>query len=146
MVSWTGNFFFPPPPFAPENLVSRDEFGRPVPSRPVPSRPVPRPPAHHSPHSVRLNENYGAYSRRIPPIFRGRVHLFISPTTIGSVPSLSDPAYRWHSLPRIRRHRGSTPQGSSSNNGCCLFRFHHGPNNVRLSLNTPTLLCLLYNT
>ena len=34
---------------------------------------------------------------------------------IGSVPSLSGHAiaYRWHSLPRVRRHRASKPQGSS---------------------------------
>ena len=34
---------------------------------------------------------------------------------IGSVPSLSGHAvaYRWRSLPRVRRHRASKPQGSS---------------------------------
>ena len=37
------------------------------------------------------------------------------PYAIGSVPSLSGHAiaYRWRSLPRIRRHRASKPQGSS---------------------------------
>ena len=37
------------------------------------------------------------------------------PYAIGSVPSLSGHAvaYRWRSLPRVRRHRASTPQGSS---------------------------------
>ena len=37
------------------------------------------------------------------------------PYTIGSVPSLSGHtiAYRWRSLPRVRRHRASKPQGSS---------------------------------
>ena len=37
------------------------------------------------------------------------------PYAIGSVPSLSGHAiaYRWRSLPRARRHRGSKPQGSS---------------------------------
>ena len=35
--------------------------------------------------------------------------------TIGSVPSLSGHAiaYRWRSLPRVRRYRASKPQGSS---------------------------------
>ena len=33
--------------------------------------------------------------------------------------------------------RASCSQGSSSN-GCCLFKFHHGPTNVRLSFPTPT--------
>ena len=37
------------------------------------------------------------------------------PYSIGSVPSLSGHAiaYRWRSLPRVRRHRASKPQGSS---------------------------------
>ena len=37
------------------------------------------------------------------------------PYAIGSVPSLSGHtnAYRWRSLPRVRRHRSSKPQGSS---------------------------------
>ena len=53
----------------------------------------------------------------IPPDFRGGVHLFISTRlyAIGSVPSLSGHAiaYRWRSLPRVRRHGASKPQGSS---------------------------------
>ena len=53
----------------------------------------------------------------IPPEFRGGVHLFIlkPPYAIGSVPSLSGHAItnRWRSLPRVRRHRPSKPQGSS---------------------------------
>ena len=37
------------------------------------------------------------------------------PYAIGSVPSLSGHAmaYQWRSLPRVRRHRASKPQGSS---------------------------------
>ena len=37
------------------------------------------------------------------------------PSAIGSVPSLSGHAiaYRWRSLPRVRQHRASKPQGSS---------------------------------
>ena len=52
----------------------------------------------------------------------------IPSTAIASVPNLSDHAfaYRWRSLPRILQNMPSSPQGSSSN-GCCLFRFHHGP-------------------
>ncbi|CAM9107909.1 unnamed protein product, partial [Ascophyllum nodosum] len=65
--------------------------------------------------------------------------LFIPPTAIGSVPSLSGHAiaYRWRSLPRVRRYSVISSQGSSSN-GCCLFRHHHGPIDVRLSFPTPT--------
>ena len=51
--------------FAPENLVSRDGFGS----------PVPRQPAHLRTYSVRLNLVLTYYG--IPPEFRGGVHLFI---------------------------------------------------------------------
>ena len=83
----------------PENLVSRDGF----------SRPVPRQPAH-----LHTQAESGAYLRdssRVP-----RQRSFMKPSyAIGSVPSLSGHAiaYRWRSLPRIRRHRASKPQGSS---------------------------------
>ena len=51
----------------------------------------------------------------ILPEFRGGVHFMKLPYAIGSVPSLSGHAiaYRWRSLPRVRRHRASKPQGSS---------------------------------
>ena len=52
----------------------------------------------------------------IPLEFRGGVHLFILklPYATGSVPSSSGHAiaYRWRSLPRVRRHRASKPQDS----------------------------------
>ena len=41
------------------------------------------------------------------------------------------------SLPRVRRHSASNPQGSCSN-GCCLVRNHHGPTHARLYFPTPT--------
>ena len=44
------------------------------------------------------------------------IYLFKPPYVIGSVPSLLSHAiiaYRWRSLPRVRRHRTSKPQGSS---------------------------------
>ena len=34
--------------------------------------------------------------------------------------------------------RASSPHGSPSN-GCCIFRFHHGPVIVRISFPTPTI-------
>ena len=58
----------------------------------------------------------------IPSDVHGGVHIFLpAPHTIGPVPSLSGHAiaYRWRSLPRVRWHKASSPQGSSSN-GCCL--------------------------
>ena len=86
-------------PCAPENLVSRDGF----------SRPVPRQPAH-----LHTQAESGAYLRDSSRVPRQRP--FIKPPyAIGSVPSLSGHAfaYRWRSLPRVRRHRASKPQGSS---------------------------------
>ena len=86
-------------PCVPENLVSRDGF----------SRPVPRQPVH-----LHTQAESGAYLRdsfRVP-----RRRPFMKPPyAIGSVPSLSGHAiaYRWHSLPRVRRHRVSKPQGCS---------------------------------
>ena len=83
----------------PENLVSRDGF----------SRPVPRQPAHLHPQA-----ESGAYLRDSSRVPRRRPFMK-PPYAIGSVPSLSGHAiaYRWRSLPRVRRHRASKPQGSS---------------------------------
>ena len=57
-------------PFAPENLISRDGFGRPVSRHPS-----------YSPHSGSRAES-GAFSRGIPPDFRGGGHIFIPPYAI----------------------------------------------------------------
>ena len=86
-------------PCVPENLVSRDGF----------SRPVPRQPAHLHPQA-----ESGAYLRDSSQVPRRRPFMK-PPYAIGSVPSLSGHAnaYRWRSLPRVRRHRVSKPQGSS---------------------------------
>ena len=113
-------------PYMPENLVSRDGF----------SRPVPRQPAH-----LHTQTESGVYSRDSSRFPRRRPFIYFKPPyAIGSVPSLSGHAivYRWRSLPRVLRHGGSSPQGSSSN-GCCHFAGHHGPINVRLSFPTPTI-------
>ena len=86
-------------PCVPENLVSRDGF----------SRPVPRQPAH-----LHTQTESGAYLRDSSRVPRRRPFMK-PPYAIGSVPSLSGHAiaYRWRSLPRVRRHRASKPQGSS---------------------------------
>ena len=86
-------------PCVPENLVSRDGF----------SRPVPRQPAH-----LHTQAESGAYLRDSSRVPRRRP--FVKPPyATGSVPSLSGHAiaYRWRSLPRVRRHRASKSQGSS---------------------------------
>ena len=86
--------------FAPENLVSRDGFGN----------PVPRQPAHLHTHA-----ESGAYLRDSSRVPRRRPFIYLkSPYAIGSVPSLSGHAnaYRWRSLLRVRRHRVGKPQGS----------------------------------
>ena len=86
-------------PCVPENLVSRDGF----------SRPVPRQPAH-----LHTQAEPGAYLRDSSRVPRRR--RMKPPYAIGSVSSLSGHAiaYRWRSLPRVRRHRAcKQPQGSS---------------------------------
>ena len=87
--------------FAPENLVSRDRFGS----------PVPRQPAHLYTHA-----ESGAYLRDSSRVPRRRLFIYLKPPyVIGLVPSLSGHAIasRWRSLPTVRRHRASKPQGSS---------------------------------
>ena len=86
-------------PCVPENLVSRDGFSRPVP---------------HQPAHLHTQAESGAYLRDSSRVPR-RCAFMKPPDAIGSVPSLSGHAiaYRWRSLPRVRRHRASKPQGSS---------------------------------
>ena len=86
-------------PCVPENLVSRDGF----------SRPAPRQPAR-----LHTQAESGAYLRDYSRVPRRRPFMK-PPYAIGSVPCLSGHAiaYRWRSLPRVRRHRASKPQGSS---------------------------------
>ena len=85
-------------PCVPENLVSRDGF----------SRPVPRQSAH-----LHTQAESGAYLRDSSRVPRRRpyetaIRHRVSPELSGHAV-----AYRWRSLPRVRQHRASTPQGSS---------------------------------
>ena len=91
--------YIPLSPCVPENLVSRDGF----------SRPVPRQPAR-----LHTQAESGVYLRDSSRVPRRRPFMK-RPYAIGSVPSLSGHAiaYRWRSLPKVRRHRASKPQGSS---------------------------------
>ena len=90
------------PAFAPENLVSRDGFGS----------PVPRQPAH-----LHTQVEYCTYLRDSSRVPRRRPFIYSKSryAILRSVPSLSGHtiAYRWRSLPRVRRHRPSKPQDSS---------------------------------
>ena len=87
--------------FVPENLASPDVFGSPVPRQP--------PHLHTQPESGAYLQDSSRVPQRRPFIY------LIPPYAIGSVPSLSGHAiaYRWHSLPSVRRHGASKPQGSS---------------------------------
>ena len=108
--------------FAPENLVSRDGFGGPVPRQPA-----------HSILRLNLVLTYG-----IPPEFRGGVHLFILHR---HTPSGQSRVY-WvtqlrtdsvHCREPAGTRTSSNSQGSSSIE-CCLFRYciaHHGSIKVR---------------
>ena len=85
--------------FARENLVSRDGFGS----------PVPRQAAY-----LHTQAESGAYLRDSSRVPRRRPFIYSKPPyAMESVPSLSSHAiaYRWRSLPRVRRHRASKPQG-----------------------------------
>ena len=101
VVSWTGKLNIPLSALAPEKLVSRDGFGS----------TAPRQPAY-----LHTQAESGAYLRDSSRVLRRRPFIYFkSPYAIGSVPSLSGHAnaYRWRSLPRVRQHRASKPQGSS---------------------------------
>ena len=91
---------FMKPPYA---IGSGDGFSRPVPRQPA------RQPAH-----LHTQAESGAYLRDSSRVPRRRPFMK-PPYAIGSVPSLSGhaTAYRWRSLPRVRQHRASKPQGSS---------------------------------
>ena len=101
VVSGTGKMNFFLFAFAPEKLGSRERFGS----------HVPRQPAH-----LHTQAEFGAYVRDSSRVPRRRPFIYLKPPyAIGSVPSLSGRAiaYQWRSLPRVRRHRASKPQGSS---------------------------------
>ena len=73
--------------------------------------PVPRQPAH-----LHTQAEPGAYLRDSSRVPWRRLFIYLKPPyAIGSVPSLSGRAiaYRWRSLPRVRRHGANKPQGSS---------------------------------
>ena len=82
-------------------LASRDGFGN----------SVPRQPAH-----LHTQAESGAYLRDSSRVPRRRPFIYFKPPyAVGSVSSLSGHAiaYRWRSLPRVRRNGASKPQGSS---------------------------------
>ena len=58
---------------------------------------------------------YSAFTGFLPSSAAASIYLFKPPYAIGSVPSSSvhAVAYRWRSLPRVRRRRASKPQHRS---------------------------------
>ena len=93
-VSWTGKIDISTSLLAPENLVTRDGFGS----------PVPRQPAH-----LHTQAESGAYLRDSSRVPR-RVHLFFWTTILHRVsPEFT---YRWLSPPRVHLLRANKPRGS----------------------------------
>ena len=100
-------------------------------------RPVPRQLAH----SQHPGFTWYLLAGFLPISAAASIYLCKPPYVIvGPVPSLSchTVVCLLRSLPRVRRHRASSPHGSSSN-GCCLFGGHHRLINVRVSFPTPTI-------
>ena len=73
--------------------------------------------------------------------FRGAVHLLIPLTTIESIPSLSDHAFRTNDCVHCQESAGteSVTLEVIPVTGAAFFRYH-GPINVRLLLPTPTFI------
>ena len=103
VVSRTGKMNIFSSAFAPEDLISRDGFGSPVPCQPD--------------HLLTQAES-GAYVRGSCRVPRRRLFPYLKPPYSEirqSRSCLSGHAivYRWRSLPRVRRHRASKRQGKS---------------------------------
>ena len=103
--------------------IPRDGLGRSVPRQPALS------PAFHDIDMTTKDEG---------------VHLYRQPPS-GQVLSLLGHAstHRWRLPPRVRRHKASSPQESSSN-GCCIFRLSPWDQLMPAPLfPTPTILILV---
>ena len=89
------------------------------------------------------SRDFSRFRRRRPFMYPATCHR-VSPDFIGSHAT----AYRWRSLPRVRRHRASSSRGSSDN-GCCLCitmdqlmcASHFPPHYTILLLNSCTKCC-----
>ena len=84
----------------------------------------------------------GAYSWDFSRFWRRRpLYICTANRHIGPVTSLSGHAnaYRWRSLPSVRRHRASSSLQGSPSKRCFLSTFQHGPVNMCLSFLTPTI-------
>ena len=106
-------------PFAPENLVSRDKYGRPIQRQLFLQTQAESGASQRG--SSRLRRRLSIYLYRHPlsgQSFRASPYYIIVLYYSLSGHAI---AYRWRSLPRIHRHRASGPQGSSSD-GRCLYR------------------------
>ena len=111
--------------FVPENLVLRDGFG-----------------SQSSPASSVYSSPYSGWIWFLPISAAASIYSFITAIRHWVSPEFSGShaiAYRWRSLPRVRRHGASKPQGSSERVLPCLAG-HHGPINIHLSFPHPLLV------
>ena len=120
VVSWTGKIDISLSAFAPENLISRDDFGG----------PVPRQPAHLHTHAGSMLTLWD--SSRFPP---RRPFIYLNHHT----PSGQSRVYRVTQLHTDSVHRRESAGTGPVNlkvvpNECCLVvAGHHGPISMRLS-------------
>ena len=109
------------PPFAPESLVSRAGF----------DRPIPRQPAH-----LHAQSESGAFLRDSSRVSRRRPFIYLNRQTPSGQSRvirsrICVPMAFTAEIPPAQGQ--NSPRGSSSN-GCSLFRYHHGPKIIRASL------------
>ena len=118
--------YFFPTPFAPDNLVSRDGFGSPVPCQPA---------------YLHTQAESGAYLRDSSRFPRRRPFIYLNRHT----PSGQSRVY-WVKQLRIdgvhcRESAGTGPINLKIvPNGCCLLAGHHEPINMRLSFSHPLMV------
>ena len=128
VVSWTGKTNSSLSPFAPENLASRDGFGRPVPRHPA--------------FFYTLAES-GAYSQNSSRFPRRRLYIYRQPTS-GQSRNYRITQLRTDGV-HCRQSTGTEPVALKAVGvtGSCLFGYHHAPLFfMRLSFLTPIIVHL----
>ena len=126
VVSGTGKMNIPLSAFVPDNFVSRDGFGSPVP---------------HQPAHLHTQAESGAYLRDSSRVPRRRPYVHLNRHT----PSGQSRVYRVTQLRTDGVHcRGSAGTGPVNlkvvPNEYCFRRSHHGPTHIRISFPYPLLV------